>query len=634
MPDLMNIARSGVQAAQARINVASNNIANIGTDGYHRQDASQVTQKSERYGESFMGTGTYVSEISRAYNSFAERELTVSSSNYGQAKLSNDKLAELDKLVSSAGRSVPNGLNQLFGNLNNVADMPMDTAVRQNALTSAEQLADAFNVLGSNLQTKIVETNEQLDGTLDTINGITKELAFLNTSLAQIDGRDNAMLDQQSRLINQLAEYVKISVIPQESGVKSILMGGSTMLVTGAEALQLGSTHGDPTFYQTRLTANVGGNPMILAGGHVGGQLQALFDYRDQTIPEHQAQLSLMALGVADAFNRQQQAGFDLTGQVGQPLFTEINSSEQMHGRVFGYQENQGSKKLAVQLDDVNQLGTGNYQLQFDGTDYHLDGSSTPLSVDAHDPGRLLTEHGFSIRIDGNGAAAAGDRWQLTPTKDGSLKMAMTLTDPKQLAAAGYGLELVGGSGDAKLLQVDRSHAKFPGNGEVVSIAVDLTAGSFVYTDGAGTSHNGTIDVTGSKPTINVNGIALELAADSSDDSQFSLDLAFGPADNANAVAMTGLVDSKMIYGGSATLHDVYETMMTTGGSNAAAARLSADSAAVVQEQAKLRVQSESEVNLDEEAADLMRFQQAYQASARVMTVAKETFDVLFQSVR
>ncbi|SHI09152.1 flagellar hook-associated protein FlgK [Ferrimonas marina] len=634
MADMMSIARSGILAAQQRLGVTSNNIANVGTDGYNRQVVEQQTQQSQLLGGHFVGTGTYVADIKRVYNEYAQRELVLANSELSQAETQYTKLSELDQVFSVVGQSIPNSLNNLFENVNNLADMPTDLAVRENMLTSAGQLASAYVSFSSELRNQLVLQNDQIDGVVSRVNAITEELANINEQLQKLQGNDLQLLDQQDRLITELSEFVQVNIIPQENGVKSLMAGGSVMLVAGENAMQLGTTAGDPDPLQTRLTGTIGSQTVILSNNDLGGQLQGLFDYREGELAMATARTDMMALGMADAFNTAQGNGFDLNGDVGQNLFTDINDPVLVDGRAMRFEGNSGTMQLDVMIDDTLPLTGDTYTLSFDGANYSMvdgEGGSVALTVDPNDANRLISPDGFSIHLSTTGVAQAGDKWQITPTKGAASKMATQITEPRELAAAGYGLETLSGSGEASLKSVDRANPGFPAIGEVLTVTADPTAGTFNITDSSGTTvASGAI--TGNQ--ISALGFVLELDDATASGDQFSLDLSFGPGDNNNAVAMAGLASAKLMESGDMTLTDVYQEITTTVGGRARAAETAVASATAVQAQAQSRVEAESGVNLDEEAADLMRFQQAYQASARIMTVAKETFDTLFNSVR
>ncbi|GAA4890531.1 flagellar hook-associated protein FlgK [Ferrimonas pelagia] len=552
MADMMSIARSGILAAQQRLGATSNNIANVGTEGYNRQVVEQGSTASLRQGNHFVGTGTYVADIKRVYNEFAQRELSLATSQLSQSSTSYSKLSELDQIFSVVGKSVPNSLNTLFENVNNLSDMPTDLAVRENLLTSADQLAKAFNSINTELSNQLNMQNKQIDGVVERVNAITAELAAINGELQKVGGQDLQLLDQQDRLISELSEFVQINTIEQAHGVRSVMAGGAVMLVSGETATELGTVAGDPIPHQTRLTGTIGGQTVTLRNTELGGQLQGLFDYRDNELTQAKQQLELMAVGVADAFNQAQANGLDLEGNPGENLFTDINDPSLVSRRTAPFAGNQSAVSVDVRIDDTMALSGGSYTLSFERGGFALidqHGDSVALTADPQDPTRLISAQGFSLHIDPNQMAQVGDKWQLTPTPGVANGMQMLLTDPRQVAAAGN------------------------------------------------------------------EGV-------------------FGPGDNSNAVAMAQLANSKLMNQGDMTLTDIYQNVTTTVGGKARAAEVAMQSADAVKGQAEARVASESGVNLDEEAADMMRFQQAYQASARIMTVAKETFDTLFNSVR
>jgi flagellar hook-associated protein 1 FlgK len=343
-----------------------------------------------------------------------------------------------------------------------------------------------------------------------------------------------------------------------------------------------------------------------------------------------------LALGVADTFNKAQSQGFDLNGNVGSDLFLDINDAAMSVGRVGGYDSNTGNAALRVNIDDVNALSGGSYELTFTApATYELKdkdtGNITPLTLSGS---QLTGGDGFSINID-SGAFASGDRFDIRPSSGAAAGIKVVMTDPKGIAAAGPSINADpanSGNTAVKLNAMDASAAGFPGVGSEITFEIDTTTNSYEAFDAVGVSL-GTGTYT--PPTINAFGMNFDIqssAAAASD--RFTFDLAFAEGNNSNAVAMAKLSEAKIMAGGSSTLSDVYENTKLQVGGKAKAAEVALGSAEAVYSQAYTRVQSESGVNLDEEAANLMRFQQAYQASARIMTTANTIFETLLSSVR
>lgn len=638
--DLLNIARTGVLASQSQLGVTSNNIANANTAGYHRQVATQSTLESQRLGNSFYGTGTYVDDVKRIYNDYAARELRIGQTTLSGAEASYGKLSELDQLFSQIGKMVPQSLNSLFTGLNSLADLPADLGIRSSTLNDAKQLANSLNQMQSSLNGQMTQTNDQITGMTKRINEISKELANLNLELMKSPNQDAMLLDKQDALIQELSQYAQVNVIPQENGAKSIMLGGSVMLVSGEIAMTMDTKTGDPFPNELQLTSSIGSQSVAADPSKLGGQLGALFEYRDQTLIPASHELDQLALGIADNFNKMQQQGLDLNGQVGSNIFRDINDPLMSLGRVGGYSNNTGNATLGVNIDDTRLLTGGSYELSFTApASYELrdteTGVITPLTLNGS---TLEGGAGFSIDIKA-GAMASGDRFVIRPTAGAANGITVEMTDPKGIAAASPKITADAansGNTQVKLTQItNRSAANFPITGSELTIQLDTTAIPPTYEafDASGTSLGAAAPYT--PPSISAFGFTFEVdstAAASND--RFTFNLAFAEGDNSNAVAMAKLSESKVMNGGKSTLADVFENTKIDIGSKTKAAEVRVGSAEAIYQQAYARVESESGVNLDEEAANLMRFQQAYQASARIMTTAQQIFDTLLTSVR
>lgn len=638
--DLLNVARTGVLASQSQLGVTSNNIANANTAGYHRQVATQSTLESQRFGNSFYGTGTYVDDVKRIYNDYAARELRIGQTTLSGAEASYGKLSELDQLFSQIGKMVPQSLNSLFTGLNSLADLPADLGIRSSTLNDAKQLANSLNQMQSSLNGQLTQTNDQITGMTKRINEISKELANLNLELMKSPNQDAILLDKQDALVQELSQYAQVNVIPQDNGAKSIMLGGSVMLVSGEIAMTMDTKTGNPFPNELQLMSSIGSQSVSADPSKLGGQLGALFEYRDQTLIPASHELDQLALGIADNFNKMQQQGLDLNGQVGANIFRDINDPLMSLGRVGGYSNNTGNATLGVNIDDTRLLTGGSYELSFTApASYELrdteTGGITPLTLNGS---TLEGGAGFSINIKA-GAMASGDRFAIRPTAGAANGITVEMTDPKGIAAASPKITADAansGNTQVKLTQItNRSAANFPITGSELTIQLDTTAIPPTYEafDASGTSLGAAAPYT--PPSISAFGFTFEVdstAAASND--RFTFNLAFAEGDNSNAVAMAKLSESKVMNGGKSTLADVFENTKIDIGSKTKAAEVRVGSAEAIYQQAYARVESESGVNLDEEAANLMRFQQAYQASARIMTTAQQIFDTLLTSVR
>ncbi|QSX36087.1 flagellar hook-associated protein FlgK [Shewanella sedimentimangrovi] len=635
--DLLNIARTGVMASQSQLGVTGNNIANVNTEGYHRQVVNQTTYESQRLGNSFYGTGAYVASVKRVYNEYAARELRLGVTAQAEAQTSYNKMSELDQLFSQVGQAIPNSLNDLFAGINNLADLPADLGIRGSVLTSASQMAASVNQMQAQLHGQMTQTNDQIEAITDRINEISKELANINQELMKTGGADNQLLDKQDALINELSEFAQVNVIPLETGAKSIMLGGAVMLVSGEVAMTMGTSVGDPYPDELKLSATSGFQSLNINPSRLGGQLGALYDFRDNNLIPAGNELGQLALGIADAFNTAQAQGFDMNGNVGQDLFLEINDPLMSNGRVGEFSTNAGSANLRVNIDDVQALTGSAYELTFTapGT-YELkdldSGNITPLTLSGTE---LSGGAGFSIHLD-SGAFADGDRFEIRPTAGAAAGLQVVMTDPKGIAAAAPKITAASGNSGNTQVQItaitDRSAANFPGYGSELTFSINTAANTYDVTAADGTALATGVSYT--PPSISAFGFTMDVSSTAAATDSFTLDLSFAPGDNSNAIAMAKLSDSKLMNGGKSTLVDVFENTKQDVGSHTKAAEVRVGSADAIYQQAFSRMESESGVNLDEEAANLLRFQQSYQASARIMQTAQQIFDTLFSSVR
>ena len=636
--DLLNIARTGVLSAQSQLGVTSNNIANANTQGYHRQVAEQSSLGNQRLGGNFLGTGTYISDVKRIYNDYAARELRIGQTSVSEAQTSQVKLNELDQLFSQIGKSVPQGLNDLFAGLNSLADLPDDLGIRGSVLGSANQLASSLNQMQSHLDGQMKQTNDQISGITDRINEIGKELGHINQELMKSQGEDMSLLDKQDALIQELSQYSQVNVIPLETGAKSVMLGGAVMLVSGEVSMSIGTTAGDPYPGELRVTSSAGSATMVIDPKQMGGQLGALFEFRDDTLVQAQLEVGQLTLGVADAFNQAQSQGFDLNGALGQNIFTDINDPSMSVGRVGGLSNNTGNANLRVNIDDTGALTGASYDLTFTApATYELKdtstGAVTPLTLNGAGD-ELSGGDGFTIHID-SGSFADGDKFEVRPSAGAAAGIKVEMTDPKGVAAAGPKVTADtsnSGNTQIEIVSIDRNNANLPLTGSELTYQIDPVANTFTVFDASGTLVSAAAPYT--PPTITSNGFSFDVDTTATSTESFTFDFAFAQGDNSNVVSMAKLSEAKLMNSGGSTLSDVYEETKLVVGSKAKSAAVAVGSAEAVYSQAYNRVQSESGVNLDEEAGNLIRFQQAYQASARIMTTASEIFDTLFNSVR
>jgi flagellar hook-associated protein 1 FlgK len=303
-------------------------------------------------------------------------------------------------------------------------------------------------------------------------------------------------------------------------------------------------------------------------------------------------------------------------------------------GRAGSNSTNNGTAAMSVNIDDVGALSGSTYQLSFTTANgYQLTDNQTGKVSNLTLSGTQLTSSaGFSINVAG-GPIADGDKFEIRPTAGAAAGLKVVMTDPKGIAAAGPTLTAdTSNSGNTaiSLNSMDSTVAGFQ-VGSTITFKLDTTLNTYEAFTSAGVSLGPSATYTGNN--INAFGMDFDITGSGTSNS-FTFDLAFAEGNNSNAVEMAKLSDTKLMNNGTGTLTSVFENTKLDIGSQTKSAEVRVGSATAIYQQASTRVQSESGVNLDEEAANLLRFQQSYQAAARIMTTAQTIFDTLFSSVR
>lgn len=633
--DLLTIARQGVLASQTQLGVTGNNIANLNTEGYHRQAVDQSAAEAQKLGRFFVGTGAYINDVRRIFDEFAFKELRYGQTMLSQAESEQLKLGELDQLFSKMGSSVPQSLNALYSDLANLADLPDDLGVRQGVLNSAKQLTNTINQMQLSLDGQFDQTNQQIESAVQRINEIGTELSNINGELAKTSGENLSLLDRQELLIRELSQYAKVNAIDNGQQMKSIMLGGNVTLVSGQQAIPISVTQGDVYTNEIGINYQAGTQEIAINGQDLGGQLGALFNFRDGTLLSSGLKLGKLALGLASEFNAQQALGIDLNGNVGGILFTDINQTQMNIGRVASLASNIGNAQLSIEINDTSLLTADSYQLDFTApTTFNLTNNRTGVIQNLTLNGtNLITQEGFELNID-SGTLASGDSFSLRPTAGAAIGIDLALTTPESLAAAKYSIiEDANNPGNisVKLTSVDNRNAiNFPTNGSEVNYFIDTAANQYTVFDVDGNLIQAATNYT--PPNITDFGFTIEVITDGASVGSFTFDLSYSVGDNRNALAMATKNETAPMDAGSSSFTDVFENIKLDIGSKANTAKVSFASAESIYQQAFDRVEQTSGVNLDEEAANLIRFQQSYQAAARIMSTSQQLFNSLINA--
>ncbi|KJF98209.1 flagellar hook-associated protein FlgK [Photobacterium leiognathi] len=406
--DLMQLGISGLRTSQKQLDVTSHNISNVHTPGYSRQVVDQKASDAQWSGGNYYGSGAYIDSVNRAYDQFAARELTLSTTQLEESNVRQQHMMMLDDFTSKSAVNTVNSMNDFYNSVRSLSDHPNDLGSRQTVLESANQAAKSFNNSYEMLTNIRRDVNEQLDVTLERVNALGQELAAVNTSLQELpDGdKNHDLLDKQRVLINELAKYTKVTVLADKGSLADkVIIGSGDTLVSGVESSQLKMVSGDPDLEDKQIAIVNGDQAKAIKSDHIGGGLGAMLSIRDDVIDKSLDEMGRMAIGFSKQINDLQQSGTDLTGAMGSALFTDVNSPTLLKERVLKPLGSQTD--IDVKIDDVNALKAGDYKLttSFDGTDYSF---------------RLFDPAGNEMKqADGSAYIAATDTLPLEVNVDG-----------------------------------------------------------------------------------------------------------------------------------------------------------------------------------------------------------------------
>ncbi|XPF93786.1 flagellar hook-associated protein FlgK [Colwellia sp. RE-S-Sl-9] len=663
--NLYNTGVSGLLAAQQQLATTGNNIANVNTEGYNRQRAEQNAATGLYYGGNYIGGGTYIEDVRRVYDQFSYKEQLLSQTNLSNADELHVDLSQLDEIMTFSGGAINNSLDQFYQTVNGIADNPSDLGLRSMAITQAEVLSSNFQSLNADFDQMEKSINGEIEQIASQISQISVEIGKLNEQILHTNnstsGQQNDLLDTRDNLVNELSKYTSVNTVVDNNGVMSVMIGNGATLVAGITSLSVGVQAGDPDPNKTTLTI-VGANSSVkLSGASVGGALAAKYEFRDEHLAQVKSEINRIAMVVSETLNEAQHDGLDLNEQEGLDFFTDINSTTLESARVLATSKNTGNLQARVNISDVSKVPTDEFEIKYDGVNFIMknlsDNSTVNLGAAGASHSASLALYGFEF-IEDSGTPNAGDTFIIRPTENSASLMKVNLTDGAGIAAStpidvSTSDNNVGGGGVAIVQMNDPLAAQTYASTTNTSLTVDIyesAPGVFDYrvydaavvpisSIASGSYLSGSSVLVDLPPSPATAAFQLEIKGSPTGASalareEFYIADSFGVGNGNNATLM-GLTQEKgIINGEKETFSQSLGVSTASVGSKAKSAELVETTAQALYTQAYNRNQSTSGVNLDEEAANLLKFQQAYQASSQIISIANTIFDTLLQAVR
>lgn len=635
---VLSIGVSALNAAQAGLVTTEHNISNVNTPGYHRQQNLQSTAIPQLTGAGFFGQGVQINSVQRVYSQFLDGQVLQAQTQSSYLSSYYAQISQIDNMLADPNAGLSPALQGFFSGVQDVATNPSSSPSRQNMLSSAQTLVSQFQSLNQRFQQIRDGVNTQITSMVSEINSYGQQIANLNAQITQAQASAqsyqpaNDLLDQRQQIISELNQRVKVTTATQADGSVNVYIGNGQPLVVGQQAFTLkAQTSNEDPERVTVAYANGAGSVPIQEASLTGGTLGGLLAFRSQSLDSAQNALGRVAIGLAQTFNDQHRLGQDLNGNLGSNFFNVATP------KVIANALNSGTANVAATITDVGSLTTSDYQLAFDGTNYKVTRLSDNAVMYNNSAFPSGTIDGFNISLS-SGALAAGDRFLIQPTRNGANAIGVAITNTSEIAAAapiraaattsntGTGVISSGSVNpppppSASLRNSVTITFTSPTQFDVVDNTTSTTLATGVtYTSGGAISYNGwTVQITGAPAagdtfsvTANTGGL---------DDPRNALLLAQLQTANTLQKNAAGIA--------TATYQSSYSQLASDVGNKTRELQITGKAQDALVSQTQQAQQSLSGVNLDEEAANLVRYQQAYQAAGKMMQVADTVFQTL-----
>ncbi len=660
---LLNIGARALQANQIGLQTTGHNIANVKTPGYSRQTVSQETVQGLYSGNGYIGQGVDVQAILRTHSDLLTRQAASAAAVKAGDNARLERLTQLQDVFSGGPSGLGAAINDMMNAFSGVANAPTDMTARNVALTRMDETAMRMRGASERLDELGDSVNKQINGSLVQINALAKSIASVNAQIVEAKGNGhspNDLLDKRDQLIRDLNVHIQTTQIAADDGSIGVFVSSSQPLVLGntAATLSLGAPDAFPgSLTQQQLFFSMPGNAQkvalnqnMLGGGTIAGLLQ----FQNNDLAEGYALLGRMAAGITDALNTQNKLGLTLDGNRGKELFKPLELANALTGK-----NNTSSNQMGLTVVDASKLQASSYNVTFTGTNsgtvtrqsdgkfFQFDNSATPApgtsTLDA-----IMLGEGLQLT---DGATPSGpfaganinDQFQLNPMQGLAGQMQAQQFSPRELAAANPINAAMGSTNQGTLqlgsLKPTDPAMVLPPTGTGVTLTFTAGTPSTYKVDGSTTPASGTagLPYTPGQP-ITVDGWEITLQGTPKTGDSVTVGNAKDPQygdwytrDAGNAGAMLGLRDKVMFDG--ATLSDGFAGAMAQVGTRTQSAMFAANLSTAIADNLEQDRTGISGVNLDEEAARLLQYQQAYQASAKMLSIASNIFDTLMQSV-
>lgn len=651
--NLLGTATSGLLAYQRALATTGHNVSNLGTPGYSRQKIELETRIPLTSTAGFIGNGVNINSISRAYDEFISTQLRSTTATSSELSTYYRLAGQIDNIVANPDAGLTIGMQEFFNAVQTLASDPESTAARQVLMSQSASLVNRFHYLDDRLANLKAVANNEVRSAATQITAFGQGIAQLNQQIYEALGDSsgqppNDLLDQRDEAVRSLSELVSAKVVNTENGMVNVFIGNGQSLVLGNRSAELSLMQNefDPDNLDIGFSFNNGSVVNIsaqLTGGSLGGALE----FRDGLLKTTTDQLGRVALGLTEVFNAQHRLGMTQDDALGGDYFEDMGTIQAVSNR---YNNAATDLVFTGDVTDIGAIEPSDYKISYLAGTYTMTRMSdnTIVGVSGAPAFNLTATEGFTVSSVG-AVVSDGDSFILRFTDSAAQNIGMQITQYTQIAAASP-------------LRTESALTNV-GNGTISNGAVSNTTAiplaapiTLTYSPNAlGVGIPGFTVVGGPGGTLaydpatesggktftfaGFGGFTFDIAGVPTNGDQFTIENNTGGiGDNTNALALAALQNDFTLVNGAtgptASLMGAYTQLVSDVGARTHQAAIDSQVQATQLLQSQESWSNVAGVNLDEEAANLLKFQQAYQAAAQVISAASLIFDTLLGAVR
>ncbi len=615
----IELGKRSIMAQTDAITTAGHNISNANTEGYSRQRV-QIKEfdplyrpdmtRAERPGQ--IGQGVDVQSITRVRDELLDKRIVAQANQETYWQTRSDYYTMLEQIYNEPDDiSVRYNMDKFWESWQELSVNPESNAARQAVVTRGQTLTESINQRWESLKGVSDLVDGDIEATVKQVNDLSRQIAALNAAIVESKGvgdSPNDLLDRRDLLVDKLSQLVNVTVDHRDPDEFEVHVDG-LVLVQGGISREIGFQLRDDDSGYNKLIWKDTGKDAIFSGGKLG----ALVELRDVDIRNEIQQLNTMTMNFADLVNDVHRNAVGTNHVTGLDFFVQRPFVENTNGNfdrngdgeldtsyVFRFTgTNELDKEQQVGIEGVMTLASTNGTVEIPY--YHTDTVETVIN--------RINDSNSEVKayLDRNNHLVL----KATTAVDSSNPDFVI----RHVEDSGYFLAnysgVLAGNGEAGAYDFAQADA-------VNALAAGAQFGvSPVYNPSAYITINDAIK-------NDVQSVAAGYLSPSGD---------VFAGDGRAAVEIAAIRNTSVMVGSMRTFDDFFADSVTNVGLKGEQAETNHLSQAAIMDDLRNMRESISGVNIDEELAEIMKFQHGYNAAAKFITVWDDLINTIINKL-